>query len=109
MPGRRRKYFPGLSKDERQAAVEQHLRPWVAQLRAWRAKERPSSHGPWFPLDRAMQALNELAEALTGEPLWRPAQAHSTPASGVRDAVSPDPARSAPSGPPPAPPPAPPR
>ena len=70
--------YPGLPPEQRQAIVEEYLRPWLVLLNDWQSRIKPASYGAWFPIDEAKQALNKMAESLTGEPLWRPGIHHST-------------------------------
>lgn len=78
-----RRHYPGLSTEECRTIIEEHLRPWLTLLTDWQRRLRPSDTGPYFPIDRTKQALNELARSLTGEPLWKPQQVHKTPTSGA--------------------------
>lgn len=63
--------YPWMPPEQRRAAVEEHLRPWLHHLNDWRARLPAAPYGPWMAMDRAARALSEVAEALTGEPLWR--------------------------------------
>ena len=76
---RYRHSHPGLTREEREVAVRDHMRPWLAQMKAWQAKLGPSTSNPYFLIDDVMRALNKLAEGMTGEALWKPLEPHSTP------------------------------
>ncbi len=76
--------YPGLPPDQRRAIVEDHLRPWLAQLTEWQDRIKPAAGGPWFRIDDVKQALNRMAESLTGEPLWRSGGNHGNGFPGHR-------------------------
>ena len=57
------------------AAVESSIRPVMLTLRDWSRRYHPGREQFWAIIG-AQQALNDLAKALTGEPLSRPAGQH---------------------------------
>ncbi len=60
--------YLGLADPRRE--VDAHLRPLMSVLSDWAVRHHPARESFWA-INRAQSALNDLARALTGEPLYR--------------------------------------
>ena len=65
--------YIGLS--DPRSEVDSRLRPVMSVLRDWAVRYHPAKEEFWA-INRAQAALNDLARALTGEPLSQPAGQH---------------------------------